>query len=262
MSNTVSKRPLARSSRARAGTAPARVVVAVAPSRRGRRRPTVASPSTGKLKTAVRSERCAPSVFVALTGASGGTRRDRSLGDLRHARRRCAPAPEVRPDRDVRQTGSGPSRIPADERRDDDRAALRAACPGVAPPQPRGAEDRGDHQPGKCPRGVVEVDRRLCPRVREEVQASSGSGGEGGERREQRQREERHEQVERGTATSRPSRRRADDRPGIRDGGLDHAAAASRRRTRTVPRTASRRPGRSAGRRRPRRPRRRRCRSR
>ena len=42
----------------------------------GRRRPSRASRSTGKLKTRRRSERCAPSVFVALTGASGGIRRD------------------------------------------------------------------------------------------------------------------------------------------------------------------------------------------
>ena len=93
----------------------------------------------GKLSTRPRADRCAPSVFVALTTALPGIEPECALRDpvvIGHARRGRL---ERLPARDVAPAGDRPEPIVADERGDDDSAATGTAqrdsrfAPKIAP---------------------------------------------------------------------------------------------------------------------------------
>ena len=63
-------------------------------------------------------------------------------------------------------------------------------------PQPGRAEHGGGDEPGDGRSRVVEVDRLLRARRREQVGEELGQRGRGGERREERQRRERQQELE------------------------------------------------------------------
>ena len=138
----------------------------------------------GKLKTRRRAERCAPSVFVALTGAPAGTAREHARGgalvrgdDVVRASRASS-----RRERAARP-GAARAGCPRRATSDDERRG-RAHGHEPRPPalQPRAAEHGAGDEAGDRAGGVVEVDRRLGPRAREEVQRELGQGGRGEER--------------------------------------------------------------------------------
>ena len=129
-----------------------------------------ASRSTGKLKIRRRSERWAPSVLVALTAASSGIEPEGALRDLGMVADDVLARGEVGAEGHVRPQRERAEEDRRDQRRDDDRAALRPPRPGEAASQASRAEHRSDHEPRDRARGVVEVDRGLGARVREEVE--------------------------------------------------------------------------------------------
>ena len=103
-----------------------------------------ASPRTGKLKTRRRSERCAPSVFVALTGASGGITASARRGGPGVAPDDVLARREVGAERHVAPDGQRAEEDSRQERRDDDRPCPRAGSPtrSAAAAAPRRAPPR------------------------------------------------------------------------------------------------------------------------
>ena len=109
-----------------------------------------ASRRSGKLKIRRRSERCAPSEFVALTGTPSGTTASarRAAASCSSARGRHGRAGRAGPSRHGRQRGE------------------------IREPRahPRGAEDRGGEERRHGHGGVVRLDRGLRERRREQVE--------------------------------------------------------------------------------------------
>ncbi len=169
-----------------------------------------ASRSTGKLKIRRRSERCAPSAFVALTGAPSGT-----TARARRAAASCGPGVDV----DAAERARARS-APA--------SAASAATYAGPVADPGDAVDRRRQQGGDRRRRVVRLHGRLGDRAREQVQPELGQGRQQRERRREREQAERQEQ--RGEVARGRGRRATARRSGSR--------------------TPRRRPGRSAGRRR------------
>ena len=141
------------------------------------------------------ADRWAPSVFVALTVASGrdqrdGVCRDAVVGsDLRPVLLEGVPSRHGGPDREraepeVRQQGEH-----------DDPGADQVLQVRPSPGQAPGAEDACDDERRDQPRGVVEVQRGLVRVLRQDVQRGLGERGEQQPRREQEQESERHEHV-------------------------------------------------------------------
>ena len=193
-----------------------------------------------------RSERCAPSVLVALTATPGGTtRRTRAAArswavtTWSRVARSSRTGRAARRERALHDTGR--------EREQDEPADDRGSRSGPSALQPGGAEDRRRDEPRDRGGRVVEVDRRLRPRGGEEVEGQVGQGARRHERREERQPSEGHEEIEEvGEVTV--LGRRLEHAQRVTDKGLGPFPRASRRRRHSGPRTAILRPGRSAGR--------------
>ncbi len=208
----------------------------------------VDSSSTGKLNTRERSERCAPSVLVALTGDIGRDERERAPRHRVVGVGRGDPWPRAsRRTGTWRQAGSGPSTMPASRHPATTARGSTGARPRPAAARPRGAEHGGGDERRDRHRRVVEVDRRLGARVRERVEQQLGQRDERESRREQGEREQGQAAGRRGTRDRAP---RAQPRRAAtaRRAACGRCPRETRRRPRTSTRTESRLRGRSAGR--------------
>ena len=180
----------------------------------------------GKLSTRRRAERCAPSVFVALTTAFAGISRS-ALAAIRSCSVTCAavasvcsPEGQVAPERDRAE------RVVGRDGEHDRGSGERGGEVRPVSRYSRGAEHRCGHQHRDQPGRVVEADRRLRGRRREQVGGELRNGGDEHERREQREQAERNQKLQQ-VAQAAPGERGGDDLPRVGDRGAQDPAGRS-----------------------------------